>query len=64
LTRDKLLSFIIRESGIDTEMSATLISVIIQADYDILKSKPRISTKSYFFMPDVKKEMVEKVHKE
>ncbi len=64
LTRDKLLSFIIRESGIDTEMSATLISVIIQADYDILKSKPRISTKSYFFMPDVKKEIVEKVYKE
>jgi hypothetical protein len=45
-------------------MSSTLISVIIQADYDILKSKPRISTKTYFFLPKVKKEIVEKVHKE
>ena len=64
LTKDKLLSYIIRDSWLDDEMTSTLISVIIQADYDILKSKPRISTKSYFFMPDVKKEMVEKVYKE
>ncbi len=64
LTKDKLLSTIIRESGVDTEMSSTLISIIIQADYNILKSKPRISTKTYFFMPDIKKELVEEVHKE
>ncbi len=64
LLKDKLINEIITKLDISPKLNASLISVILQADYDITKSKPRMNTKSYFYLNNIDKTLVEKVYKE
>jgi hypothetical protein len=55
---------IIKELQIPEKLNAKLISIILQADYDIFKSKPKMNTKIYFHLGFVDKMLVDKVYKE
>jgi len=64
LLKDKLLSMIIKQLNISEWLNAKLISIILQADDEIFKSKPKMNTKTYFHLAFVDKNLVEKVYKE
>lgn len=41
-----------------------MIEVIIQSDLEVVKSKPRLGTQTYFTLPNIAKKLIDMVHKE
>lgn len=64
LTRDLLINAIIREMDISNTINSYLIETIIQSDLEIVKSKPRLWTQTYFTLPNVSKKTIDSVYKE
>lgn len=64
MTRDRLVSAIIADIGIEWNLNHTIIDVLLQADYNLQRSKPQLWTNTYFHFAEVTKKMVEAVHKE
>ena len=64
MTRDRLISAIIADIGIEWSINHSIIDVLLQADYNLQRSKPQLGTNTYFHFAEVTKKMVESVHKE
>ena len=64
LVRDKLINAIVREMKISDTINSHMIEVIIQSDLEIIKSKPRLWTQTYFTLPDISKKHIDAVYKE
>lgn len=64
MTKEKLISTLIKESNISPEMNHSILEVIIHSDYDISKSKPKLGVKTYFYLPSLNKKLIDPVHKE
>ncbi len=64
LTREKLIGALIRELHLSKEINAHILEVIVQSDFEIVKSKPRLGTQTYFTLPKISKKSVDAVHRE
>jgi Sigma-70, region 4 len=64
LTRDRLVSAVINQLGLDSTVSAGIIEVVLQSDFNISKSKPQLGTRTYFTLPEVSRKVVAEVYKE
>lgn len=64
MTRDRLVSSIIADIGIEWQLNHNIIDVLLQADYNLQRSKPQLGTNTYFHFAEITKKMVEAVHKE
>lgn len=64
LTRDKIINALIKELQLSNDINAHILEVVIQADVEILKSKPKLGTQTYFMMPNISKSSIEAVYKE
>lgn len=64
ISRDKVISIIIKELELEKNVNSGILEAIIQSDYDIKKSKQRLGSKIYFSMPYIDKKIIDQVHKE
>ncbi len=64
MTRDRLISAIIADIGVEGSLNYNIIDVLLQADYNLQRSKPQLGTNTYFHFAEITKKMVEAVHKE
>lgn len=64
LTRDKLIGALVKELSLSKDINAYILEVIIQSDFDILKSKPRLGTQTYFYLPNITRKHIDGTHKE
>lgn len=64
LTKEKLVNAIIKGFDLGSSMNASIIETIVQSDYDIVKSKPKLGTRTYFFLPKISKKSIDAVYKE
>lgn len=64
MTKDRLISAIISDIGIEGSINYNIIDVLLQADYNLQRSKPQLGTNTYFHFAEVTKKVVEAVHKE
>ena len=64
MTRDRLINAIIADIGIDSTINKNIIDILLQADFNIQKSKPQLGTNSYFFFPNITKKNIESIYKE
>lgn len=64
MTRDRIINAIIADIGIQDTINVNIIDVLLQADFNLQKSKPQLGTNSYFHFPEVTKKMIESIHKE
>lgn len=64
MTRDRLISAIIADIGVEGTINHNIIDVLLQADYNLQRSKPQLGTNTYFHFAEITKKMVEAVHKE
>jgi hypothetical protein len=64
LTKEKLVNAIIKELDLPSNMNSSIIEAIIVSDYDIVKSKPKLWTKTHFYLPNISKKSIELIHKE
>lgn len=62
--KTKLVNELIKDLKLSSNINSFIIETIIQADYEILKSKPKLGTETYFHTPKINKLAVEKIHKE
>lgn len=64
MTRDRLINAIIADIGVDSSISTSIIDVLLQADFNLQKSKPQLGTNTYFHFPEVNKKIIDSIHKE
>ncbi|MDP5039193.1 MAG: hypothetical protein NWP80_01995 [Candidatus Gracilibacteria bacterium] len=64
LTKEKIINTVIKAFNLEENLNSNIIETIIQSDYDLLKSKPRLGTRTYFFLPEINKKNIDAVHKE
>jgi len=62
--KTKLINELIKSLNLPSNINSHIIEVVVQADYDLLKSKPKLWTETYFHLPDVNKQLVDTIHKE
>ncbi len=64
ISRDKVVSIIIKELDLEKDVNDDILEAIIQSDFDIKKSKQKLWCQIYFSLPDIDKKTIELVHKE
>lgn len=64
MSRDALVSALIKELGMTGSINKGMMEVILQADFDMQKSKPRLNTVTYFHEPQITRKSIEAVHGE
>jgi len=64
MTKDRLVSAIADELKVDQTVNLGIIEVILQANFNINKSKPQLGTKTYFYFPEISKKLINECHKE
>lgn len=64
MTRDNLVNAIIADIGVTEALNMNIIDVLLQADFNLQRSKPQLGTNTYFHFPEVSKKMIESAHKE
>ena len=64
LSRDKLVNALIKELNLSQKINSGVLEVIVQSDFDIQKSKPKLGVRTYFFLPQISKKTIEAVYKE
>lgn len=64
LTREKLIGALVRDMNLSKEINSHILEVIVQSDFEIIKSKPRLGTQTYFTLPDISRKAIDAVHKD
>lgn len=64
LSKERIINAIINELELPKWVDAWIISVIIQSDYDIKKSKPKLGITTYFFLPQISTKRIQTIHDE
>lgn len=64
LTKEKLVNAIIKWFDLHSNINASILETIVQSDYDIIKSKPKLGTKTYFYLPQISKKSIDAIYKE
>lgn len=64
LTKEKLINAIIKWLNLNDSINSSIIETIIQSDYDIVKSKPKLWTRTYFYLPKISKKSIDSIYKE
>ncbi len=64
MTRDRLISAIIADVGVQGALNMNIVDVLLQADFNLQRSKPQLGTNTYFHFPEVSKKFIENAHKE
>lgn len=64
MTRDRLVVAIIAEIGFEAASAENIVDVLLQADFNLQRSKPQLGTRTYYHLPDIQKKIIENVHKE
>ena len=64
IASEKLLNEIIKWLDLPKNVNSSILEVVIQSDFDIKKSKPRLWVLTHFFFPNISKDKIDLVHKE
>lgn len=64
LIKEKLINAIIKWFELEKNINASILETIVQSDYDIVKSKPKLGTKTYFYLPRISKKTIDAIYKE
>ncbi len=62
ITKDKLINTLIRELNLKPDINSSVLEIVIQADYNIIKSKPKLWVRTYFSIPNIGKKEVDSIH--
>lgn len=60
LIKDELLTLIAKDNNLDNDFNTSVLEIILQSDFDLKKSKPKIKEKVYFYLPTINTKIVGK----
>ncbi len=64
MLRDKIVNTIIKELQISSDVNAGIIEIIIQSDFEIVKSKPKNGTSTFFYKQKISPKLIIAIHSE
>ena len=64
ISKEKLLNNLIKELSLKNTINSNILETIVQADFEVLKSKPKLWVETYFYFPNINKKTIDIVHKE
>jgi len=64
ILRDKVINEIIKELNISDTANKNIIDIVINSDIDVLKSKPKNGTQTYFYQKDISPKLISTIHSE
>ncbi len=64
MTRDRLIAAIIADIGFTDTVNENIVDVLLQADFNLQRSKPQLGTRTYYHFPEIQKKQIESIHKE
>lgn len=64
LTKEKLINAVIKNMDLSWKINVSIIEAIVQSDYDVVKSKPKLWTKTFFYLPKISRKLIDNIHKE
>jgi hypothetical protein len=64
MTRDRLIAAIIADIGFADTVNYNIVDVLLQADFNLQRSKPQLGTVTYYHFPEIQKKIIESIHKE
>jgi Sigma-70, region 4 len=64
MTRDRLINAIVNDIGVEGTLNVNIVDVLLQANFNLQRSKPQLGTNTYFHFPEVSKKFIEGTHKE
>ncbi|MDD4151341.1 MAG: sigma factor-like helix-turn-helix DNA-binding protein [Candidatus Gracilibacteria bacterium] len=62
LVKEKLINALIKEFGLDSSLNSGVLEIIIQSDFNIQKSKPKLGVNTYFHNPNINKKLIDQIH--
>jgi len=64
MLRDKIVNTIIQDLKISSDVNASIIEIVIQSDFEIIKSKPKNGTKTFFYKAKISPKLIVAIHNE
>jgi len=64
ITKDKVISVIINDLKLEKTVNTSILEIIIQSDYEIVKSKPKMGTKTFFYKQKISTKLINAIHNE
>ncbi len=64
IIKDKVVNTIIKDLALEKDVNVAIIEIVIQSDFEILKSKPKLGTQTYFHKTKISKHLIDAIHKE
>ena len=64
LTKDNLVNALIKENNLDSKLNPSVLEIIVQAEKQINKSKPKLWYRTYFYLDDINVKMISEIKKE
>jgi len=64
MLRDKIVNTIIKELQISSDVNAGIIEIVIQSDFEIVKSKPKNGTSTFFYKQKISPKLIMAIHSE
>lgn len=62
LVKDKLINAVVKEFNLDPNIKQGILEIIIQSDFNLQKSKPKLGVNTYFYIPTINKKSIDLVH--
>lgn len=62
ITRENIIAGIINNMKLSKNINSNMLEVIVQSDFEIVKSKPRLGTQTYFTLPNISRKSIDAVH--
>jgi len=64
MLRDKIVNTIIQDLQISSDVNANIIEIVIQSDFEIVKSKPKNGTQTFFYKQKISPKLIMAIHSE
>lgn len=64
ILRDKIVNTIIQELKISSDVNSNIIEIVIQSDFEIVKSKPKNGTQTFFYKQKISPKLIVAIHTE
>lgn len=64
MTRDRLISAIVADVGFQDTVNENIVDVLLQANFNLQRSKPQLGTMTYYHFPEIQKKLIEAIHRE
>jgi hypothetical protein len=58
MLKDKIVNTIIKDLALSNDVNSSIIEIVIQSDFEIVKSKPKNGTQTFFYKQKISPKLI------